>query len=224
MIELKDICKDYHVDENVIHALQGVNLKIEAGEFISVVGPSGSGKSTLLNIMGGLDHPTKGEAYIDGTLVSGISDRELAKIRLQRIGFIFQSFNLIPVFNVFENVEYPLVLKKIPPKERKERVEDILVGVGLSDRLSHYPQMLSGGQHQRVSIARALVGKPEVVLADEPTANLDSKTGYEIIELMHELNIKNKVTFIFATHDPKVMELAKRIIQLVDGKIIPYRI
>ena len=220
MIELKNICKDYLVGENVIHAVQGIDLKVEVGEFISVAGPSGSGKSTLLNIMGGLDHPTKGEAYIDGTLMSGMSNRELTKIRLQRIGFIFQSFNLIPVFNVFENVEYPLVLRRIPSKERKERVEDILVGVGLSNRLTHYPQMLSGGQHQRVSIARALVGRPEIILADEPTANLDSKTGYEIIELMHELNIKDKVTFIFATHDPKVMERAKRVIQLVDGRIV----
>jgi putative ABC transport system ATP-binding protein len=218
-IKLKSVGKTYQLGQTTVHALRDASLEIEQGEFVALVGPSGSGKSTLLQLMGALDQPSSGEVWMDEQPVNKLGDHELAKIRRDRIGFIFQSFNLIPVLSVFGNVELPLVLQKVPKQERNDRVYAMLERVGLSDRALHKTEELSGGQRQRVAIARALVTRPSIVLSDEPTANLDSKTGEEIIELMQRLNQEQNVTLLFATHDPKIVKTAKRVVSIMDGRI-----
>ena len=218
-IKLKSVGKTYKLGQTTVHALRDASLEIEQGEFVALVGPSGSGKSTMLQLMGALDQPSSGEVWVDDQPVNQMSDHELAKIRRDRIGFIFQSFNLIPVLSVFGNVELPLVLQKVPKQERHDRVYAMLERVGLSDRALHKTEELSGGQRQRVAIARALVTNPTIVLSDEPTANLDSKTGEEILALMQRLNEEQHVTLLFATHDAKIVKHAKRVVSILDGRI-----
>lgn len=219
MVEMVDLYKDYKVGKVLFPALRGINLKIENGEFTAIAGPSGSGKTTLLNIIGCLDIPTKGDVLIDGTSITTLSTKEKAEFRKNELGFVFQTFNLIPVLTAYENVEMPLILVNMPAEEKKERVISILEEVGLEEFVHRKSNEMSGGQQQRVAIARALVKKPSMVLADEPTANLDSMNAKEILSLMKELNKKKKTTFIFSTHDQLVMEFAERIIYLRDGKI-----
>jgi len=215
-VELK---KDYNVGDTVVYALRGVSMEVERGEFTAIAGPSGSGKSTLLNLIGCLDKPTSGQVFINGVDVSRYSKKELANIRRENIGFVFQSFNLIPILTAFENVAFPLSLLRKNADEIEQNVNQILQDVGLSGMEHRYPRELSGGQQQRVAIARALVKEPSIILADEPTANLDSATGAEILDLMKELNEQKGATFIFSTHDPMVMDRARRIISLRDGQI-----
>ena len=219
MVETIDLFKDYKVGKVLFPALRGISLKIEDGEFTAIAGPSGSGKTTLLNIIGCLDIPTKGDVLINGTSITTLSTKEKAEFRKNELGFVFQTFNLIPVLTAYENVEMPLILVNMPAEEKKERVISILEEVGLSEFINRKSNEMSGGQQQRVAIARALVKNPSMVLADEPTANLDSMNAKEILSLMKELNKKKKTTFIFSTHDPLVMEFAERIIYLRDGKI-----
>jgi len=217
-VTLKNIKKVYDLGKTKVHALKGIDASIGKGEFMVIAGSSGSGKSTLLNIIGCLDYPSEGEVWLGDMLVSENTERQLDRIRRMHIGFVFQSFNLIPVLNVYENIELPLLIRKdVSADERRNRVSYFIEKVGLSRQVRHKPFELSGGQQQRVAIARALVTKPEIVLADEPTANLDSKTGLEIIELMHEINRQEKTTFIFSTHDPKVINKADRVLYLEDG-------
>ena len=220
MIKVENVTKIYTVGKTEVHALRGVSLEIEKGEFLSIAGPSGSGKTTLLNLIGCLDKATTGEIYIAEQAVSKKNKKELALLRRQRLGFVFQSFNLIPVLSAYENVSFVLsLMQNLTPEQTKERTLKILDEVGLKGLEKRRPSELSGGQQQRVAIARALVKEPGLVLADEPTANLDSETGKSIMELMRELNEKKKVTFIFSTHDPMVMEKARRVIKLHDGAI-----
>ncbi len=223
LIEIKNATKDYPLGKTTVHALRGVSLTVEKGEFFSIVGPSGSGKTTLLNLIGCIDTPTSGEVIIDGQNIAHLNDRERTNIRLHKVGFVFQTFNLIPVLNVRENVEFPLLLMKdrasLSKQEIKERVEKLIEAVGLKDFIAHKPAELSGGQRQRVAIARALVTRPTIVLADEPTANLDSETGETILSIMRHLNETEQTTFIFSTHNPDVLKYAKRIVRLKDGQI-----
>ena len=204
-----------------VQALKGVNLEIEEGEFVSVAGPSGSGKTTLMNIIGLIDNFDRGSLFINGVEIKNQSRRELARLRREFIGFIFQSFNLLPVLNVFENVELPLIIAKKggTKAERRDRVNYLLEGVGLAERKKHLPAELSGGQQQRVAIARALVGKPRIVIADEPTANLDSDTGEMVLSLMKKINREEKTTFIFSTHDSGIWQMADHVVFLHDGNI-----
>jgi putative ABC transport system ATP-binding protein len=221
LVRLENVTKVYKTNGIGFPALGGVSFSVEKGEFLSIAGPSGSGKTTILNIIGCLDKPTGGSFFLEDRDISTRKSGELADIRRHHIGFIFQTFNLIPILTAFENVEFPLILKgDLDQKERRSLVEEILTDVGLKDFLHRKPSQLSGGQQQRVSIARALVKKPPLILADEPTANLDSKTGEEILELMLELNEKTGATFIFSTHDKMVMDFGKRLIRLKDGQII----
>ncbi len=224
LIEVKGLKKDYPLGKTTVHALRGVDLNIEEGELISIVGPSGCGKTTLLNIIGCIDYPTEGIVKIEGKDVTTLNDKELTNMRLYKIGFIFQTFNLIPVLDVRENVEFPLLLMKdkmgINKKELTERVERLIEEVGLKEYINHKPAELSGGQRQRVAIARALVTNPDIVLADEPTANLDSETGENILAIMRKLNEIEKTTFVFSTHNPDVLKYAKRIVRLKDGTIV----
>lgn len=220
IVEAKALTKDFHLGKTLIHALKGVDLAISEREFLAIAGPSGSGKSTLLNLIGCIDLPTSGSIKIDGIDVSGLSSDELADLRAAKIGFIFQMFNLIPVLSAFENIEYPLLRKKIKRHLRKEKVMDALKNVGLESFAMHKPDELSGGQRQRVAIARALISKPKIILADEPTANLDHKTGTDVLEVMKNINEDQGTVFIFSTHDPKVMSIASRIVQLMDGKVV----
>ncbi len=217
MIELKNIVKTYHTGQTEVTALKGVSLKVAQGEFLCVAGPSGSGKTTLLNIMGCLDRPDSGELFLDGLQIRDMGKRRLASIRLHKIGFIFQSFNLIPVLSVYENIEYPLLLMGVNKTERTHRVLEIIRAVGLEGLEARRPPELSGGQQQRVAVARALVTEPLVVLADEPTANLDHKTGQQLIELFHQQNTERGVTFVFSSHDPEIINRASRIVRLRDG-------
>ncbi|MBN2656530.1 MAG: ABC transporter ATP-binding protein [Spirochaetales bacterium] len=222
IIELKNITKTYAMGQVSVEALKGVSLSIAKGDFVAVSGPSGAGKTTIMNMIGLVDEPTDGEVCIDGSSVSGLSDRELTELRHRKLGFIFQSFNLMPVLNVFENIELPLLIGKDIPS-RKERVEfvDYLVGeVGLTRWRGHRPSELSGGQRQRVAIARALVTRPEIVIADEPTANLDSATGESILNLMKEINRERQTTFVFSTHDGTIRNMADQVIQLHDGRVV----
>jgi putative ABC transport system ATP-binding protein len=218
-VTLKSVTKDYYLGKTVVKALKGVSLEIGEGEFVSIAGPSGSGKTTLLNLIGCIDKPTSGDVFISGQNVVGLMEKQLDEIRARRIGFIFQDFNLIPVLSAFENVEYPLLLTKIGFSKRKEMVRSVLQEVGLLDFAKHRPNELSGGQRQRVAIARALVTNPEIVLADEPTGNLDSQTGEAIINLMLQINQQKGTTFIFSTHDSMVMKHARKVIKIHDGKI-----
>lgn len=217
---LKEVIKNYHLGKTIVTALKGISLEIEQGEFACIAGPSGSGKTTILNLIGCVDTATEGTVTISGQTTNNMTEKQLTNIRLHKIGFIFQSFNLIKVLNVYENVEFPLLLmKNINKKERDERIKYFLDEVGLIDRMKHKPNELSGGQRQRVAIARALVTKPDIVLADEPTANLDSKTGDTIIKLMGKINRIDKTTFIFSTHDYEIMNIAHRVFNLRDGEI-----
>ena len=220
IVEAKALTKDFHLGKTLIHALKGVDLAVSEREFLAIAGPSGSGKSTLLNLIGCIDLPTSGSIKIDGIDVSALSSDELADLRATKIGFIFQMFNLIPVLSAFENIEYPLLRKKIKHHVRKEKVMDALKNVGLESFAMHKPDELSGGQRQRVAIARALISEPKIILADEPTANLDHKTGTAVLEVMKKINEDQGTVFIFSTHDPKVMSMASRIVQLMDGKVI----
>lgn len=219
LVETRDLVKDYTTNGLTVHALQGISLQFEAGEFSAVAGPSGSGKSTFLHLVGCLDVPTSGKIWIEGVDISTLSRKELAFLRRQKIGFIFQAYNLIPVLTALENVSFPLTLLGMDRKEARRRAEEALAAVGLGGMGNRKPKEMSGGQQQRVAIARALVKGPSLVLADEPTANLDSKTGSEILELMLSLNRTLGTTFLFSTHDRMVMEYARRLIYLRDGKV-----
>lgn len=221
IVEIRNLVKDYPLGKTTVHALRGVSLDIEAGEFLSVIGPSGSGKTTLLNVIGCIDTATSGEVRVAGQDVTALKDRGLTDLRLHKVGFIFQTFNLIPVLDVVENVEFPLLLMKaLPRAEVRSRALELLEAVGLSSHLKHRPAELSGGQRQRVAIARALVTRPAIVLADEPTANLDSATGEQILDLMRGLNRTQDTTFIFSTHDPQVLSYAHRVVHMRDGLLV----
>lgn len=216
MISVKDVTKTYNMGVIKLQVLKGISLDIEEGDFISIIGPSGSGKSTLMNILGCLDIPTTGEYYLDDKEISTYNEKQLAKIRNEKIGFIFQQFNLLPKLTAFENVELPLIYRGTKAKERKERAIEVLESVGLSDRLYHKPSELSGGQQQRVAIARALVGNPPILLADEPTGNLDTQSGEEVLDILKKLNKEGK-TIIVITHDQEVADEAKKIVTIRDG-------
>ncbi len=220
IVSIKNVSKDYMLGKTVVPALRDVSLEVEAGGFIAVAGPSGSGKTTLLNLVGCVDTPTSGTVVVDERDTTKLSERTLTDLRLHTIGFIFQTFNLVSVLSVFQNVEFPLLLQgKLSKKERAARVLGLLESVGLLDHARHRPSELSGGQRQRVAIARALVSRPKLVLADEPTANLDSQTGANIIDLMRDMNRRDGTTFVFSTHDPKVMSHANVIVRIADGSI-----
>ena len=223
IVSVQEVQREYTQGEFVVKALQGVSLEIEEGEFTVLMGPSGSGKSTLLNIIGGLDSPSSGSVQVEGVELSRMSEGELSDLRLHRLGFVFQAYNLIPVLSAYENTEFVPLMQGVPLAERKERVMGVLNSVGLQGMENRLPSEMSGGQQQRVAVARALAGNPVLILADEPTANLDSKTGHDLIDLMKQLNEKDNVTFLFATHDPKVMNAAKRVIKLEDGQIVEDR-
>ncbi len=218
-IQLTDVWKTYHLKGEDIHALRGLNMGIKYGEYRVIMGPSGSGKTTLLNIVGALDTPTKGEVLINDESLVGMRSKDLASVRAYQIGFIFQSFNLIPVLTALDNVMIPLIFKGVPLSERKRRGKDILTRVGLEGRFDHKPNELSGGQQQRVAIARALANEPTILLADEPTANLDLHTGFQIVELLRELNEETGVTVINTTHDLKLIDIADKVSWLRDGDI-----
>jgi len=221
IINAKDLWKIYPMGNTEINALKGINLEISEGEFVSIAGPSGSGKTTLMNILGLIDKCSRGYLEFNSLEINNQNRQELARLRREYIGFVFQSFNLLPVLNVFENVELPLVIAKKggTKAERRDRVNYLLEEVGLSERKNHIPAELSGGEQQRVAIARALVTAPKIVIADEPTANLDSATGEKVLNLMQKLNREEKTTFIFSTHDPEIWEMASHIIFLHDGNI-----
>jgi putative ABC transport system ATP-binding protein len=220
VIEIKDLHKIYNSSEVKVHAINGVTLDFLEAEFAAVVGPSGSGKTTLLNLLGGLDYPTSGQILIDGVDLSKLKSSALIDFRMRNIGFVFQAYNLIPVLTAKENIEFIMSLQKIASKERDERTFELLKAVGLADRAESRPAKLSGGQQQRVAVARALASKPKFVLADEPTANLDSKAATTLLEIMEKLNQEEKITFIFSTHDPRVVKMAHRVITLEDGKVV----
>jgi putative ABC transport system ATP-binding protein len=219
VITTTGLTKVYNADQVPVHALRGVDLRIEKGEFTSIVGPSGSGKTTLLNIIGGLDEPTEGHALIDNTDLSTLSERKLINFRLHHIGFVFQAYNLIPVLTALENVSFIMQMQGRPSKECREKSVELLKEVGLEDKINKRPSELSGGQQQRVAVARALASKPAFVLADEPTANLDSVSTAELLDMMLELNECEEMTFVFSTHDQRVIDRARRVVTLVDGKI-----
>ncbi len=219
MIKVENVKRNYRTGDTVVEALRGITLEIDKGEFISIAGPSGSGKTTLLNLIGCIDRADSGEILINGQAVSTKGNRELALFRRQKLGFIFQTFNLIPVLTAYENVSFALSLLGMNAKEIRERSMALLAEVGLAGRENSIPSRLSGGQQQRVAIARALVKEPAIVLADEPTANLDSKTGGSILKLMEDMNARHNTIFIFSTHDPMVMDFAHRLVKLHDGKI-----
>ncbi len=220
IIDIKGLKKDYPLGSTIVHALRGVELSIEKGDLLSIIGPSGSGKTTLLNIIGCIDNATSGSVVVAGKEITRLRDRYITELRLHHIGFIFQTFNLIPVLNTIENVEFPLLLmKKHSKAEIRKRAEKLIDEVGLKEYMKHRPAELSGGQRQRVAIARALVTNPDIVLADEPTANLDSVTGAQILDLMKEMNHKENTTFIFSTHDPNVLKYANNVVKIRDGLI-----
>ena len=221
IIEIDGLKKNYALGSTTVHALRGIDLDVVEGDFFSIMGPSGSGKTTLLNIIGCIDHATEGQVKIGGAEITSLNDRDITDLRLHKIGFIFQTFNLIPVLDVRENVEFPLLLmKKHSKSEVRSRAEKLIDEVGLTDYIRHRPAELSGGQRQRVAIARALVTNPDIVLADEPTANLDSITGCQILELMQRMNRIEKTTFIFSTHDETVLKYARDIIKIKDGLLV----
>ena len=219
IVKLEGVTKVYQDGKVAVSALRGVDLNLQKGDFAAIAGPSGSGKTTLLNIMGGLDKPTEGTVLLEDKILSDMSRGELSRLRLNRIGFIFQSYNLIPVLTAYENAEFVLLLQKRPPDERRQRVVNLLEEVGLGGLENRFPREMSGGQQQRVAIARSIAPEPALVLADEPTANVDSHTAAELLDLMEKLNQENGVTFLFSTHDPAVMERARRLIRLKDGMI-----
>jgi putative ABC transport system ATP-binding protein len=219
VITTRGITKTYNPDTIPVHALNGVDLDIEKGEFTAIVGPSGSGKTTLLNIIGGLDRPSEGKVIVGGQPIEELSENKLIDFRKDHIGFVFQAYNLIPVLTALENVEFVMLLQKRPAAERRERAMELLRAVGLEDKVNKRPSELSGGQQQRVAVARALAPKPTFILADEPTANLDSTSTAQLLDIMAELNHRELVTFLFSTHDQRVIDRARRIVTLVDGRI-----
>jgi len=219
IVECKGVSKTYQQGKVTVKALTDIALEVETGGFIALAGPSGSGKTTLLNLIGGLDQPDSGTIQVDGRSYADLSGSQMADLRLHRIGFIFQAYNLIPVLSAVENVEYVMLLQGIPGAQRRRRAREILATVGLTDKYDRRPAELSGGQQQRVAVARAIVAGPSIVLADEPTANLDSKTGESLLQLMQQMNRERSVTFIFSTHDNMVMEYARRIVMIRDGRI-----
>jgi len=220
VIDIKNLEKIYNESEVNVHAIRGTDLSFEKGEFAAVVGPSGSGKTTLLNMLGGLDNPTSGEVAIGGTDISSLNSSQLINFRLFNIGFVFQAYNLIPVLTAKENVEFIMHLQGRPKAEREARTKELLESVGLRDRMNSRPSKMSGGQQQRVAVARALASKPQFVLADEPTANLDSEATGNLLDIMEKLNKDEGTTFIFATHDARVMKKARRVITIEDGKVL----
>jgi putative ABC transport system ATP-binding protein len=218
-IRTKNLWKTYPQEPEPVHAVRGVDLEVRSGEFVAMAGPSGSGKTTLLNLLGGLTRATRGQIWVGEHELGELSDKQLAQLRLERIGFVFQAFNLLPVLTALENAEFTLLLRGVSKEERRRRVEDLFAKIGLEGLERRKPGKLSGGQQQRVAVARAVVGEPALVLADEPTANLDSRTSRALLEVMERLNHEQRTTFIFSTHDPRVMERAHRLISLVDGAI-----
>ena len=220
LLETSELTKVYNPNTIPVHAVNGVDLQVAEGEFTALVGPSGSGKTTLLNLIGGLDYPTSGKVRIDGVEVNGLRENSLIDFRLRKIGFVFQSYNLVPVLTSMENVELVMLLQKKPRAEREQRARELLTQVGLADKIHDRPAQLSGGQQQRVAVARALASRPRFILADEPTANLDSHAAENLLEIMAKLNREENMTFIFSTHDPRVIEKGRRVITLVDGKIV----
>lgn len=220
ILKIKNVFKTYNETEVLVNAVNGVTLDFQEAEFAAIVGPSGSGKTTLLNLIGGLDNPTKGEIIIDGTDLSKLKSSELIDFRMRNIGFVFQAYNLIPVLTAKENVEFIMNLQKWSRKERDERTFELLKAVGLFERANSRPAKMSGGQQQRIAVARALASRPKFVLADEPTANLDSKSAATLLEIMEKLNHEEKITFIFSTHDARVVKMAHRVVTLEDGKVV----
>jgi putative ABC transport system ATP-binding protein len=219
IIKTRNLTRIYRPDTVPVYALNGVDLDIEEGEFTAIVGPSGSGKTTLLNMIGGLDRPSSGEVIIDGTEIHDLSDSQLIDFRRTHIGFVFQAYNLIPVLTARENVEFVMLLQRWSREERHRRVLELMKAVGLEDKLDSRPAQLSGGQQQRVAVARALASRPRFVLADEPTANLDSQSSGKLLDMMARLNREEKMTFLFSTHDQRVIDRARRVVTLVDGKV-----
>lgn len=219
IISTRNLSKIYNPDTIPVHALRNVDLDFEVGEFTTVKGPSGSGKTTLLNMIGGLDKPTEGSVEIDGTLITGMKESKLIDFRLQNIGFVFQSYNLIPVFTAYENVSFIMLLQKKSKNEMEMRAKQLLEAVGLKDKYHSRPKELSGGEQQRVAVARALASQPKFILADEPTANLDTKSAMNLLDMMEKMNREENVTFIFSSHDQRVIDRAKRVITMVDGSI-----
>jgi len=220
LVSVETVTRQFPLDHNYVSALREVSLRIDSGEFLAIAGPSGSGKSTLLNLIGCIDQPTSGRILIDDFDTSGLSPSQLTALRRLKIGFVFQTFNLIPVFTAAENVEFPLLVQGISAAERRTRVAAALESVGLSARANHRPDLLSGGERQRVAVARAIVHRPALVLADEPTANLDTKNATHLIDLMHDLNRRLGLTFIFSTHDARLLEHTDRIVRLTDGQVV----
>jgi putative ABC transport system ATP-binding protein len=218
-VRIEDLWKIYPAEPQPVEAVRGLSLEIEAGDFVAMAGPSGSGKTTVLNLLGGLTHSTKGRIWIGDNEISGMGDRDLAKLRLEEIGFVFQAYNLLPVLSALENAEFTLLLRGMPAAERKSKVMALFDEIGLEGLGDRRPAKLSGGQQQRVAVARAVVGDPTLVLADEPTANLDSVTSAALLDVMERLNKEHGTTFVFSTHDPRVMQRARRLITLVDGQI-----
>ncbi|MGQ4832379.1 MAG: ABC transporter ATP-binding protein [Candidatus Asgardarchaeia archaeon] len=219
-VKTENLVKIYRLGQVEIHALRGVNLSCRRGEMVAVVGPSGSGKTTLLNLIGTLDKPTNGKVFIDGLEVTKLPEKELTKLRRTKIGFVFQFFNLIPVLTAFENVELPMLIAGVPKEEREKRAKELLELVGLLDRMNHKPDELSGGEQQRVAIARALANRPSLLLADEPTGDLDSETGIKVVNLMKDMTKRENATTIMVTHDLEIAKIADRILKMRDGKII----
>jgi len=220
LVMAERVSRSFPLDHSEVRALNEVNLQVATGEFLAIAGPSGSGKTTLLNLIGCIDSPTSGRILIDGRDTSQLTRKQTAELRRQRIGFVFQSFNLIPVFTALENVEYPLLLCEMSAKERRKRAAEALECVGLSPRAAQRPDLLSGGERQRVAVARAIVHRPALVLADEPTANLDTQNATQLIDLMRELNRNLGLTFIFSTHDQRLLEHTPRIVRLCDGRVV----
>lgn len=218
-VEVKGVRKTYHLRGEDVHALRGVDLKVPHGEYLSVMGPSGSGKTTLFNMIGGIDTPTEGNVLIDGVDISGVRPSQMAWLRCRKIGYIFQTFNLIPVLTARENVALPMIFLGVPREDRDNKAEDLLKTVGLGDRVDHRPNELSGGQQQRVAIARALANDPAIILADEPTGNLDLNTGFAIVQLLYRLKVERGTTIICATHDLKMIDISDRVVFLRDGEI-----
>ena len=220
IIEIKNLHKVYDGKGIPVYAVNGINLTFQKGEFTTIVGPSGSGKTTFLNLLGGLDKPTEGDIIIEGTNIVNLKSRALTDFRLNNIGFVFQSFNLLPVLTASENIDFIMHLQKRGKTERHQRTNELLESVGLSEKKNSRPSKLSGGQQQRVAVARALASRPKFILADEPTANLDSKSATTLLGIMEKLNHESKITFIFSTHDPRVVKMAHRVITLEDGKVV----
>lgn len=218
-VRTEDVWKVYPQEPNPVKAVRGMSLEIESGDFVAMAGPSGSGKTTVLNLLGGLTRPTDGSIWIGGDEITDMPDRALARLRLERIGFVFQAYNLLPVLSAMENAEFTLLLRGVPSSERHRRVRELFDQMGLEGLEDRFPGKLSGGQQQRVAVARAVVGEPALVLADEPTANLDSVASSALLDIMERLNREHGTTFVFSTHDPRVMERARRLITLVDGQI-----